>query len=179
MKEHSELVRIPAERRDLLVPAGPPPPVDYDVEPEETEIHLRNYWSTVRKHLFLIIGITALSTIVMAIYTARQTDIYEAQTRIQVGAETNPAYGTSSKGGSIILNGGSNDPTYFSSQLQILSGPGLMRRVVKTLDLEHNQAFLRPETQQSRSTWQNLLRMIGLSKKSKDEGPKAQPKDYL
>lgn len=168
-------MRIPAERRELLVPTGPPPTVDYEVS-EESDIHLRNYWDTVRKHLFLIISITALTTIMMAVYVARQSDIYEAQTRIQVGAETNPAYGTTSKSGSIIVGGVSNDPTYFSSQLQILSGPGLMRRVVKTLDLEHNQAFLSPETAQNHSMWQNLLRMVGIKKKGND-GPKPQSKD--
>ena len=178
MKEPNELVRVPSERRESLVPASPPPTVDYEAEPEASEIHLRDYWNTVRKHLLLIISITVLCTGMMAIYVARQTDIYEAQTRIQVGAETNPAYGTaSSKSGSIILSGGSNDPTYFSSQLQILSGPGLMRRVVKTLDLEHNQAFLNPETARSHSMWQNLLRMVGIRKKSKDDGQKPQSKD--
>ena len=176
MKEHNELVRV-ADRRDLsLASPATPPPIDYEVDSEDSEIHLRNYWNTVRKHLFLIISITVLSTIMMAIYVSRQTDIYEAKTRIQVGAETNPAYGTaSSKSGSIILNGGSNDPTYFSSQLQILSGAGLMRRVVKTLDLEHNQAFFSPGGGKNRSMWQNLLLMVG--KKSKDDGEKPQSKD--
>lgn len=178
MKEQNELVRV-TDRRDLSL-ASPtiPPPNDYEVETEDSEIHLRNYWNTVRKHLFLIISITVLSTIMMAIWVSRQTDIYEARTRIQVGAETNPAYGTaSSKSGSIILNGSSNDPTYFSSQLQILSGPGLMRRVVKTLDLEHNQAFLSPGSGKNRSMWQNMLRMVGLSKKSKDDAERPQSKD--
>src|ERR1700730_2600378 len=162
MKEQNELVRVSSDRRDLsLAGSAIPPPIDYEVETEDNEIQLRNYWNTVRKHLFLIISLTVLSTVMMAIYVARQTDIYEARTRIQVGAETNPAYSTgSSKSGSIILNGGSSDPTYFSSQLQILSGPGLMRRVVKTLDLEHNQAFLSPEAGKSHSMWQNLLRMV-------------------
>src|SRR5215471_13224477 len=121
MKEHNELVRLSTERRDLaLFPQTAPPPVDYEVEADDNEIHLRNYWNTIRKHLFLIISITVLSTVMMAVYVSRQTDIYEAKTRIQVGAETNPAYGTgSSKSGSVIV-GNTNDPTYFSSQLQIL-----------------------------------------------------------
>src|SRR5581483_2826163 len=39
---------------------------------------------------------------------------------------------------------------------------GLLRRVVKTLDLEHNQAFLRPQTTQPHSTWKTILRMLGV-----------------
>ena len=36
-----------------------------------------------------------------------------------------------------------NDPVYFNTQLQILTSPGLLRRVVKTLDLEHNPDFFK------------------------------------
>jgi capsular exopolysaccharide synthesis family protein len=52
------------------------------------------------------------------------------------------------------------DPEYFNTQVQILSSPTLLRRVARTLDLEHNQTFL-DQRIESRSTWQNLLRMAG------------------
>jgi capsular exopolysaccharide synthesis family protein len=52
------------------------------------------------------------------------------------------------------------DPEYFNTQVQILSSPTLLRRVARTLDLEHNQNFLDQQIE-SRSTWQNLLRMAG------------------
>jgi capsular exopolysaccharide synthesis family protein len=52
------------------------------------------------------------------------------------------------------------DPEYFNTQVQILSSPTLLRRVAKTLDLEHNQNFLDYRVQ-NRSTWQNLKRMAG------------------
>jgi capsular exopolysaccharide synthesis family protein len=60
------------------------------------------------------------------------------------------------------------DPAYFNTQLQILTGPGLVRRVVKTLDLEHDQSFLRPQAR-TQSTWQSLIRMFGLGGKKKDD----------
>src|SRR5437763_13004057 len=72
-----------------------------------------------------------------------------------------------------------SDPAYFNTQLQNLTSAGLLRRVVKTLDLEHNQAFLRPGVGQKRTTWQNLLRMIGLEKKSAEEELKAKEANQL
>src|SRR5881227_3035526 len=107
---------------------------------EGEENHFREYLHSVRKHLWLIIGIALAATMAAAVYVAQQPDIYSAGTRVQVDLESNPT----------------SDPTYFNTQLQNLSSAGLLRRVVKTLDLEHNQAFLHPSAEQKRPTWQNL-----------------------
>ena len=65
------------------------------------------------------------------------------------------------KNGPMILNP-VNDPAYFNTQLQILTSPGLLRRVVKTLNLEKNQSFLRPQKSQPHSTWQTIVKMLGV-----------------
>jgi capsular exopolysaccharide synthesis family protein len=62
------------------------------------------------------------------------------------------------------LYGPTDDPIYFNTQLQILVSPGLMRRVVRTLDLEHNPDFFKGDPSQRSSTWQTLRRMVGLGK---------------
>ncbi|HEX3101191.1 MAG TPA: polysaccharide biosynthesis tyrosine autokinase, partial [Pyrinomonadaceae bacterium] len=95
-------------------------------------------------------------------YEAQKPDYYSAEVRIQVNNETNPATGGDSAK-SIILSPG-NDPAYFTTQLQILEGPGLLRHVVKTMDLEHNPTFFRPGKGQETTAWQNVLRMFGLYK---------------
>ncbi|MGB9180384.1 MAG: polysaccharide biosynthesis tyrosine autokinase [Pyrinomonadaceae bacterium] len=136
---------------------------------DESEVHLRDYWRAIRKRLWLILGIVALLTMLSALYMARKPDIYEAGSRVQVDLERNQALGGLSKNSPIIFNSAANDPAYFNTQLQILTGPALLRRVVKTLDLEHNQEFLRPQTAQSRSTWQSLMHMIGRDDKSKGD----------
>ncbi|MBA3441362.1 MAG: hypothetical protein H0T92_15985, partial [Pyrinomonadaceae bacterium] len=127
------------------------------VEPEDGEggLPLRDYWRAVRKHLWLIIGFSVFVTLLMAVYMARKPDFYETRARVQVDSENNPALGPNS----FIVSG---DPSYFGTQLQILTSTNLLHRVVKTLDLEHDEAFLRP---QGHSTWQNLLRMFGLEGK--------------
>lgn len=132
------------------------------------ENHFREYLRAVRKHLWLIIGITLLATVAAAVYVAQKPDIYAAQTRVQVDLESNPGAGTT-KSGTIVINSQTSDPAYFNTQLQNLTSAALLRRVVKTLDLEHNQAFLRPSTGKNRTVWQNLLRMTGLRKVTPDE----------
>lgn len=130
---------------------------------------LREYWRSVRKHIWLILGIVGLVTSLAAVYMARQPDIYESRARVQVDLEiNNPALG-SLKNNSVVLNSQYQDPTYFNTQMQILSSIGLLSRVVKTLDLEHNQAFLNPQSMSNRSTWESVKRMFGFGSKKKDQ----------
>src|SRR2546427_12649658 len=130
----------------------------YGPEGSEGEVHLLDYWRAIRKRLWLVLGVAALITALSTIYVARKPDVYEAKSQVQVDLENNPMY--AGKSVPMIYNP-VNDPAYFNTQLQILTSPGLLRRVVKTLDLEHNQAFVRPTTSQQRSTWKTILRMLG------------------
>jgi polysaccharide biosynthesis transport protein len=139
----------------------------YDQE-EEQRSHLLDYWRTIRKHIWLIIGISVLIPTVVSIYLIRKPDIYESQARIQVDLENaNPLLGGMAKNSSVILNSENNDPAYFNTQLQILTGPGLLRKVVTALDLEHNQNFLRDyPSSGEKSTWLDLRRILGLKGKT-------------
>jgi len=113
----------------------------------------------------VVIGIVVLVTGLTAVYMARQPDVYESASRVQVDSETanNPAIGAL-KGNPIFLNYPSQDPTYFNTQIQILTSAGLLGRVAKTLDLEHNQAFLHPQSAQNLSFWESLKGLIGFKK---------------
>lgn len=145
---------------------------------EEQGSHLRDYWRVIRKHLWLIIGITLLIPTLVAIYLIRKPDIYEAQARIQVDLEnTNPLLGGMSKNSNVILSSETNDPAYFNTQLQILTGPGLLRRIAKNLDLEHNPDFLGDRPSKDKSFWLTIRRTLGLTPKtdSKYAGPDLLP----
>jgi uncharacterized protein involved in exopolysaccharide biosynthesis len=131
----------------------------------EEENHFKSYLRAVRKHLWLILGITLIVTSLVTISVARRPDIFAAQARVQVDLESNPGSGAGSKNGTVVISNTTSDPAYFNTQLQNLTSLGLLRRVVKTLDLEHNQTFLSAGKEQNRSTWQSILRMFGLSKK--------------
>src|SRR5438067_990503 len=145
--------------------------INGDIAGDE-ENHFRNYLRAVRKHLWLIIGITLIVTSLVTISVARRPDIYSAQARVQVDLENNPGAGASNKNNTVVINSTTSDPTYFNTQLQNLTSQGLLRRVVKTLDLEHNDAFLHAGREQNRSTWQSILRMFGLAKKDDERKDK-------
>lgn len=144
----------------------------YGDEAAESEVHLLDYWRAVRKRLWLVIGVAALISSLATIYVARKPDIYEASSRVQVDTEVNPMY--SGKDDNNYERG--MDPAYFNTQLQILTGPALMRRVVRTLDLEHNQAFQNPQSSQPRSTWKTILQMFGVPGSEKKD-PVKQPNE--
>ncbi|MDQ2856242.1 MAG: polysaccharide biosynthesis tyrosine autokinase, partial [Acidobacteriota bacterium] len=176
MKESSQIVpRAPqAGSLDRSVEGAAPHSYNYGVDPNaENEIHLLDYWRAIRKRLWLVISVVVLITLLAVVYMARKPDVYEANARVQVDLENNANLGLKTP----YFIGTPNDPVYFNTQLQILTSSGLLRRVVKTLDLEHNPDFLKGQGQK-RSTWQTVLHMVGLKGQDKDEGlPK--PKDEL
>jgi polysaccharide biosynthesis transport protein len=160
-------------------PAALPPYVGYSAYGDadgSDDNHFREYLRAVRKHLWLIVGLTLLVTAGSAVYIAQKPDIYTAGARVQVDLETNPMSG-STKAGTVVINSATTDPAYFNTQLQNLTSPGLLRRVVKTLDLEHSQAFLRPAAAQNRTVWQNLMRMARLERRSAEEAKGKEPYD--
>jgi len=141
----------PAEDTRYPGSYGPPNRVDEGVR-------LRDVWIAISKRRWMIVLVVLLITTATAVMLARKPDIYLAETDVQVDTE-GPASGLTSGKGNIIVDTGS-DPTYFNTQLQIITKPGLLRRVVKTLDLEHNPDFLR--AQANDTSWQRLLRTFGL-----------------
>ena len=174
MKPSLELAKQQNVADALDRPVEPPPSYNYGVDPNaENEVHLLDYWRAIRKRLWLVLGIVALVTMLAVVYVARKPDLYEAQARVQVDLEdagaivnkTRPVYGPT------------DDPIYFNTQLQILVSPGLMRRVVRTLDLEHNPDFFKGNPAQRQSTWQTLKRMVGLGTKQPELTSK--PQDQL
>jgi len=159
MKPSNELVRKEPAVNAVDRPAGSngiPHSYNYGVDPNaESEVHLLDYWRAVRKRLWLVISIVILITTLAVINAAQKPDIYSAGARVQVDLENNGAL----VGKTPYYMGAFNDPVYFNTQLQILSSPGLARRVVRTLDLEHNPDFFKGS--QKRTTWQTIKMMAG------------------
>lgn len=142
---------------------------DYPGYPTTTgKVQFREYWRAVRQRLWLVIGITLTVTVLVALYMARKQDVYVAQARVQVNNENGQS---GAKGNQVIYSYPMADPNYFNTQMQILQGPGLLRRVAKTLDLEHNRDFFRRSDAQKISTWQNLLRMFSLGGRKPTPAP--------
>src|SRR5258705_474875 len=149
-----------------LMPYHLSPAVGDEVEDQKSGEYLRTYWHAVLRNIWLVAGITIIATLAVAVYELRQPDEYQAQARIEIGRE-NASRGP--KGSADSSGGSSEDSVYFNTQLQILTSSALLRRVVKTLDLEHNDALLHPLTAK-RSPWQRLLHLN--AKEEKGPAPK-------
>jgi polysaccharide biosynthesis transport protein len=135
----------------------------------EEQQQLKQILLVLRRNWLLILVINVVVTAVAIVYVAQRPDYFRATARVQVNAETNPAVGTNS-GGSVIVNSGS-DPVYFTTQLQIIEGAGLLRRVVKALDLENNPDFLNTKKGEEATTWQNVMKFIGFAKPTPSPTP--------
>jgi capsular exopolysaccharide synthesis family protein len=174
VQEPSEYSKDPAQLAKALevissisrhLPSTAPAPENlrspgYDAPQVADEgVRLSDVWTAISKRRWLVVSIVLLVTITTAVFLARKPDIYLAEAGVQVDTEIASGFG---KNNPIILNAG-EDPTYFNTQLQVLTKPGLLRRVVKTLDLEHNQDFLRADAGDRSTTWQRLLRTFGLA----------------
>jgi capsular exopolysaccharide synthesis family protein len=174
MKPTKELAKRPSTLDALERPVEPPQSYNYGVDPNaDNDVHLLDYWRAIRKRLWLVVGIVALITMLAIVYVARKPDFFEAQARVQVDLEDTGALVNNTR----PLYGPSDDPIYFNTQLQILVSPGLMRRVVRTLDLEHNPDFFKGNPAQRQSTWQTLLRMAGLG--NNPQNPELKTPDQL
>ena len=119
---------------------------------------LRGVFATITKHWLLISLIVLVLTTAVAFYVAQQPDFYTSSARVQVNSEINPAL----KSTAVIVTNPGSDPAYFSTQLEILQSSDLMRRVVKTIDLENNEKFVNPQKDNNRTAVQNFLRLVGL-----------------
>jgi polysaccharide biosynthesis transport protein len=130
--------------------------------PEEERVFYKNILRAVRRHWFLILVLNLLITALAIFYIAQKPNYYTAKARVQVNTEINPALSGESGQSAVFVNSPGADPAYFATQLQILEGSGLMRRVIKTLDLENNQAFVNPERNNRMTAWENVKNMFGL-----------------
>jgi capsular exopolysaccharide synthesis family protein len=155
------LPMIPPAENGRYAGYGPPDRV-------EEGVRLRDVWSAVSKRRWMILAIVVLVTAITAVMLARKPDIYSAEAQVQVDTEGPTSGLTAGKNNSIVLDYG-QDPSYFNTQLQLITKPGLVRRVVKTLDLEHNPDFLQAQT--GDTTWGRLLRTFGVPNTASNAPP--------
>lgn len=121
---------------------------------------LADYWRAIRKRLWLVIGITVLLTTLAAIYMVRKPDVFQANAVVQVDLEqNNPDLETTERS----LPSSVQDPSYFNTQLQLLTSESLLRRVVKDLSLDSNKEFQKARTEGSVSALRSVLNALGLA----------------
>jgi succinoglycan biosynthesis transport protein ExoP len=183
MNHPNDLIRTntstDSEVRSLAKYREAPPlqfPTNGDQEFDDKEtLGIRDYWLMVRGRLWLILAITLLVTTLALIYAGRQSDIYQAEARIQVDLENNPALGAG-KNGAVIINDRREDPSYFNTQLLLLKSPAFLRRVVKTLNLDQGPNGFSWDSSRRESTLSNILKMANLGRnRAPSEGALSKP----
>ncbi|MGI8543039.1 MAG: GumC family protein [Aridibacter sp.] len=130
MERDERLLPIPS-RNDLQLANQEIPP-SYPVAYEDDlfsadKRSIREYFIVVYKRLPIILAITILTTAVVAFYMYRIPTVYEARTQLIVEPPKPATTNT------VISLG--MDPTYYKTQLQLLSSPDLMYQVVIRLGL--------------------------------------------
>ncbi len=166
MRDSREIIHKQVETIDIEQPFVPQPlnangsyGAYRDVIGQEG-FQLATYWRIIRKRFWLVVGIAVLLTTLTAIYMARKPDVFQATATIQVDSEqVNPDLVTSDR--RLPLN--NQDPSYFNTQLQLLTSDSLLRRVVKELSLDSNKEFQKAKTENSVSAWKSMLKAVGLA----------------
>lgn len=167
MKETRDITSRKVESVEIERPFETPVPVtngNYgayrDLGTQDGGFQFTTYWRIIRKRFWLVLGIAVLLTTLVAIYMARKPNIYQARAVVQVDLEqANPDLVTNNRQSSVM----NQDPSYFNTQLQLLSSENLLRRVVKELSLDSNKEFQKLKTDESVSTWRSMLRAVGLA----------------
>jgi len=113
---------------------------------------MRDYWGVVRNHIWLVSFIVLLITLGVGFLMVRMPDYYDSTARVEINLTSrNPAVGDD-RNEMVVVD---NDPAYFNTEIQIISSPTLLRRVITSLDLEHDKVFNRHMRKGGR-----LLRML-------------------
>lgn len=179
MKESRELVPQPKSdffefdrpfEPQVIGPAGRYPA--YRETYSQEGFQLLDYWRAIRKRIWLVVGIAVLVTTLVAIYVARRPNVYSAKATVQVDLEqTNPELATDRQRPLLTA-----DPSYFNTQLQLLSSDSLLRRVIKEHSLDTNAEFQKAKAENSNSAWRAMLKAIGLARdESKKDASASEP----
>lgn len=137
MENDQRLTPLPVTKD--LHPAHIEYPATYAASYDDTiasKRSLRQYFNIVYKRLPIIVAITILATAATALYSFRQPSIYEAHSSMIV----EPRKAPQTQKDAININFG-DDQRYYSTQLELLKNPDLMKRVVISLGL-HRDANL-------------------------------------
>lgn len=119
----------------------------------DREIRVRDSFGVIGRHRGLVILIVSIPTLIVVLSMMLQPNFYEAKARIEIG-------GASQSPNTSVATGAASpemSPAEFNSQLEYLSSPELLRKLVESLDLERDPAFLRHMTKGGRLMRRVLL----------------------
>jgi succinoglycan biosynthesis transport protein ExoP len=110
----------------------------------QVETNARDYLFVILKRKWLIMSLVLVVTSLVTIQAYRQPSIYEAATTIRIEAKPQSVLQT----GQFVINA-APDPSFWHTQLKLLSNPSLARQVILTLNLQKDPTFLGGQAQSS------------------------------
>ncbi|BBB28885.1 GumC family protein [Neptunomonas japonica] len=107
---------------------------------QEDVIDLRQYWQTIMRHKWGIIGFAFIVTLLTALVVASLTPIYRATATLLIESQQANIVSIEEVYG---LDGGNSE--YFTTQFEILKSRNLAEKVVAKLDLVNHPIFNKPK----------------------------------
>src|SRR5438128_7967458 len=132
--------------------------------------NLRQYLFVVLKRKWMILGVVLVITSLVTIQAFRSPPVYEAATTIRIEAKPKSVLHT----GEVVINAQA-DQNFWGTQLTLLQNPSLARQVILTLDLQHNPAFLKGQTETG--VFSSLRRIFNWEKRPGPSKAIAKPTD--
>ena len=106
---------------------------DYAQQEQEEEIDLLDYWRTLIKHKWGIIGLGFVAGLLATLVAYNMTPVYRSTATIMIQNEKPKLLSIED-----IYNGQQTGEDFFNTQVEVLKSRDLAERVVKKLDLANN-----------------------------------------
>jgi polysaccharide biosynthesis transport protein len=133
------------------------PSFSIDLTPEEESVDLLDYWRVVVKRRWIIVTCVLVTVALTAIAMWRTVPLYQATARIQVDPDQPDVLPFKTTDGPTATYALSQE--YLQTQFKVLVSRTLARRVIHTLKLDRNPAFLASgATRPSRWWWKSSSR---------------------
>src|SRR6184192_446746 len=132
MNENNGLVPVRPAPQDSLQPPNYSLQSVRDLETSEVDsfAYLRANWDVLVKHRWLILSVTALLTVLVAVYSFRLKPVYRATARIDVEAEM-PLLQTLND----LFRNEQSDDMFLATQVSVLQSDRLAWQTIQQLDL--------------------------------------------
>ena len=127
---------------NIMVPAGQVPQrasgLDY-LEDQEQHYRFRNYWNTIRKRKWLVLGIFLGSMFLAGLYNYLQIPIYKSTTTLQI-IQDNTSTLVSEKDPMSFLGAYTMD-RFYETQFYILKSPAMAKQIIDSLNLKQHPSY--------------------------------------
>jgi capsular exopolysaccharide synthesis family protein len=118
-------------------------PTSGETETEEFQLDLRQYWDTILRRRWAVLGFFTVSVAVVTLFTLRQPKVYQAGGTVIIETQAPQVLGNQVQD---VVDMGNNaywiGKEFYETQFNIIRSRTLAQKVVENLGLDHDDAFL-------------------------------------